>query len=152
MGAKTTIVDGPLPGRRLPPPRGELTMALLLPACLWISLLSVRLRQVWVIVLSLGLVVVFVALSYEAYSRGYWLDFIAPLAVMKFYRQGSNTLARRRLNAEFGQDVSKEVLARVLREGARLGGEGRTVSGLVSDVRGVTTLSQRVPPAPVSRI
>jgi len=90
--------------------------------------------------------------SYEAYSRGYWLDFIAPLAVMKFYRQGSATLARRRLNAEFGQYVSKEVLARVLREGTRLGGEVRTVSVLMSDVRGFTTLSERLPPARISEI
>src|SRR2546429_9607621 len=128
MGAKTTIVDGPLPGRRLPPPPWELSRALLLTACLWISLLSVRLRQVWVIVLSLGLVVVFVALSYEAYSRGYWLDFIAPLAVMKFYPQGPSTLAQRRANAAFGPSVSKEVLPRVLRDGTALGRGERTGS------------------------
>ena len=149
---QANIVHTLLSRRALLPPPWELNMALLLTACLWVSLLSVRLRQVWVIVLSLGLVVVFVALSYEAYSRGYWLDFIAPLAVMKFYRQGSNTLARRRLNAEFGQYVSKEVLARVLREGTRLGGEVRTVSVLMSDVRGFTTLSERLPPARISEI
>src|SRR5207245_2358215 len=149
---QANIVHTLLSRRALLPPPWALNMALLLTACLWISLLSVRLSQVWVIVLSLGLVVVFVALSYEAYSRGYWLDFIAPLAVMKFYRQGSSTLARRRLNAEFGQYVSKEVLARVLREGTRLGGEVRTVSVLMSDVRGFTTLSERLPPARISEI
>src|SRR2546427_12322589 len=119
---QATIVHTLLSRGALLPPPWELNMALLLTACLWISLLSVRLRQVWVIVLSLGLVVVFVALSYEAYSRGYWLDFIAPLAVMKVYRQGSNTLGRRRLHAEVGQYVSQEVLAAALRGGARAGG------------------------------
>src|SRR2546427_829947 len=149
---QATIVHTLLSRGALLPPPWELNMPLLVTACLWVSLLSVRLRQVWVIVLSLGLVVVFVALSYEAYSRGYWLDFIAPLAVMKFYRQGSSTLARRRLNAEFGQYVSKEVLARVLREGTRLGGEVRTVSVLMSDVRGFTTLSEQLPPSRISEI
>jgi len=149
---QANVVHTLLSRRALLPPPWTLNMALLITACLWISLLSVRLRQVWVIVLSLGLVVVFVALSYEAYSRGYWLDFIAPLAIMKFYRQGSNYLARRRLNSAFGQYVSKEVLERVLREGARLGGEVRTVSVLMSDVRGFTTLSERLPPFTISEI
>src|SRR2546428_1507863 len=120
---QATIAHALLSRRALLPPPWALNMALLLTACLWVSLLSVRLRQVWVIVLSLGLVVVFVALSYEAYSRGYWLDFIAPLAVMKFYRQGSDTLARRPRTTAFGPHVSKEVLARLLLEGTRPGGE-----------------------------
>src|SRR5262249_56743814 len=65
---------------------------------------------------------------------------------------GSSHLARRRLNAEFGQYVSKEVLERVLREGTRLGGEVGTGSVLMSDVRGFTTLSERLPPARISEI
>jgi len=149
---QANIVHTLLSRRALLPPPWALNMTLLLVACLWVSLLSVRMRQIWVTALSVGLVVVFVTLSYEAYSRGYWLDFVAPLAVMRFYRQGSGYLARRRLNAEFGQYVSKEVLERVLREGTRLGGEVRTVSVLMSDVRGFTTLSERLPPARISEI
>src|SRR5262249_32718908 len=80
------------------------------------------------------------------------LDFIAPLAVMKFYGQGSTYLARRRLHAAFGQYVSTEVLARVMREGARLGGEVRTVTVLMSDVRGFTTLSEQLSPTRISEI
>src|SRR2546422_573551 len=107
---QANIVHTLLSRRALLPPPWALNIALLLTACLWISLLSVRMRQVWVIVLSLGLVVVFVAVSYEAYRRGYWLAFIAPPRLVKVFRQGSSTLARRRLNAEFGQYVSKEEL------------------------------------------
>ena len=39
---------------------------------------------------------------------------------------------------------------RVLREGAGLGGEVRTVSVLMSDLRGFTTLSERLPPDRIS--
>src|SRR5262249_34466752 len=149
---QANIVHTLLSRRALLPPPWALNLALLVIACLWISLLSVRLRQIWVIVLSVGLAALLVALSYEAYSRGYWLDFIAPLAVMKFYGQGSTYLARRRLHAAFGQYVSTEVLARVMREGARLGGEVRTVTVLMSDVRGFTTLSEQLSPTRISEI
>lgn len=147
---QANIVHTLLSRRALLPPPWALNLALLTVGCLWVSLLSVRLRQAWVTVLSLALVVVFVGLSYEAYSRGYWLDFIAPLAAVKLYGRGSTYLTRRRLTTAFGQFVSKEVLDRVLREGARLGGEVRTVSVLMSDVRGFTTLSEQLSPAEIS--
>jgi class 3 adenylate cyclase len=71
---------------------------------------------------------------------------------MVAYLETSRLLARRRLRSAFGQYVSVEVLDRVLREGSELGGELRTVSVLMSDVRGFTALSERLPPAAVSAI
>jgi adenylate cyclase len=68
------------------------------------------------------------------------------------YLQGSRLLARRRLRSAFGQYVSAEVMDRVLREGAGLGGEVRTVSLLMSDLRGFTTLSERLRPETISEI
>jgi len=135
--------------RALLPPHWALNLSLLIGACAGMALLSVRLRPGWVTALSTGVIVVFVLLSYEAYSRGYWLDFVAPLMGMKLYRRGAMVLARRRLNVAFGQFVSREVMDRVMREGSRLGGEVRTVSVLMSDVRGFTTLSERLPPAEI---
>jgi hypothetical protein len=143
---QANMVHTLLSRQALLPPPWALNLTLLAAACVWISLLSIRLGQLWVIGLSVVLIGAMAALSYEAYGRGYWLDFIAPVAAMKLYQQGSNYLARRRLHAAFGQYVSKEVLERVLREGARLGGEVRTVSVLMSDVRGFTTLAERLPP------
>jgi len=92
-------------------------------------------------------------LSYEAYTQGgYWLDFVGPLLGMKLYIQGTRFLARRRLVSAFGEYVSPEVLDRVMLEGARLGGEVRTVSVLMSDLRGFTTMAERLPPEEISRI
>lgn len=147
---QANMVHTLLARRALLPPPWALNLALMIVGCLWISLLSLRLKPIWVTLGSLGLVAVFVALSYEAYSRGYWLDFVAPLAVMVLYRQGAAYLTRWRLRTAFGQFVSKEVMDRVVREGSRLGGEVRTVSVLMSDVRGFTTLSERLTPAEIS--
>jgi adenylate cyclase len=133
--------------RALLAPSWPLSLAVLLGACLAVALLSLWLRTPWVLLISLALIIGFVAMSYEAYTRGgYWLDFVAPLVGMTAYLEGSRLLARRRLRSAFGQFVSPEVRDRVLREGARLGGEVRTVSVLIADLRGFTRLSERLEP------
>lgn len=139
-------------GRRaVPPPHWAWNVVVLASACVAVALLSLWLRPLAVGLLTLALVVALAAASYEAYVRGgYWLDFVAPLCGMTAYLQGSKLLARRRLRAAFGQYVSVEVMDRVLREGSDLGGEVRTVSVLMSDVRGFTTLSERLPPAAIT--
>src|SRR3972149_3325994 len=117
------------------------------------TLLSPWLRPLWVALLSLLLIAAFAAVSYEAYTQGgYWLDFVAPLIGMLAYIEGARLLARRRLRAAFGQYVSQEVMDRVLREGAGLGGQVRTVSVRMSDLRGFTTLSEPLPPDRISEI
>jgi len=135
------------------PPHWTASLALLAGMCLAVSVLSLWLPVFWLTLAGLGIVAVFAAVSYEAYVRGgYWLDFVGPLVAMIAYIRLSTFLARRRLRAAFGQYVSVEVLDRVLREGSALGGEVRTVSVLMSDVRGFTTLSERLPPARISEI
>jgi adenylate cyclase len=137
--------------RTLLPPHWLLNLSVLVGACLAVSLLSLWLRPLWVALVSLGLIAGFAAVSYEAYTQGgYWLDFVAPVVGMLAYFRGSRLIARRRLRAAFGQYVSPEVMDRVLREGAGLGGAVRTVSLLMSDLRGFTTLSERLPPERIS--
>jgi adenylate cyclase len=137
--------------RAVRPPHWAWNLGLMVLACAWMALLSTRLRGRWVALGSLAFVVVLVLLSYEAYHRGYWLDFVAPLAVMLGYHRLSVWLARRRLRKAFGEFVTPDIMERVLREGARVGaGEVRPVSILMSDVRGFTTLSEKLPPDRVS--
>lgn len=139
--------------RTLLPPNWILNLSVLVGACLAVSLLSLWRRPLWVALVSLGLIAGFAAVSYEAYTQGgYWLDFVAPVMGMLLYFWGSRFLARRRLRAAFGQYVSPEVMDRVLREGTGLAGEVRTVSVLMSDLRGFTTLSERLPPDRISEV
>jgi adenylate cyclase len=139
--------------RVLLPPDPRLNLALLAGVCLATALASLWLRPLWATATAVLVAVVAAVASYEAYTRGgYWLDFVGPLLAMLAYLRGAGALARRRVRRAFGQYVSPEVLARVVREGADLGGETRTVSVLMSDVRGFTTLSERLSPAEITGI
>ncbi len=139
--------------RALLPPNWALNLSVLVGACVMVSLLSLWLRPLWVTIVSLGVVAVFAVVSYEAYTQGgYWLDFVGPMLGMLIYIQGSRLLARRRLTSAFGEYVSPEVMDRVMLEGARLGGEVRTVSVLMSDLRGFTTMAEKLQPAQITEI
>ena len=148
---QANIVHTLLARRALLPPHWAVNLTLMAVGCLSITLLSLRLRTRWVMLVSLGLVVLFVLIGYEAYSRGYWLDIVAPLAAMLAYRAVAGALARRRLRTAFGEFVNPDVLRQVLQTGVRVGaGEVRDVSVLMSDVRGFTAMSERLSPDVIS--
>jgi len=139
--------------RMLRPPHWAISLALLVSVCAAVALLSLWIRGIWLTLSVVAIVAISATVSYEAYVRGgYWLDFIAPLFAMRLYVRASRALERRRVRAAFGQYVSVEVLDRVQREGTDLGGEVRTASVLMSDVRNFTTLAEGLPPAQVSAI
>jgi adenylate cyclase len=139
--------------RMLRPPHWAISLALLVSVCAAVALLSLWLRGIRLMLAALAIVTISAAASYEAYMRGgYWLDFIGPLFAMRLYVRASTLLERRRVRAAFGQYVSLDVLDRVQREGTDLGGEVRTVSVLMSDVRNFTTFAEELPPARVSEI
>ncbi|MBI1846351.1 MAG: adenylate/guanylate cyclase domain-containing protein, partial [Candidatus Rokubacteria bacterium] len=147
------MINTVLTRRLTAPPHWAVNLALLAVVCVVIAVLALWLSTLWLTVASAGIVGGLAVASYAVYVRGgYWLDFVAPLAAMRVYFQVSKLVARRRLRAAFGQYTSPEVLERVVREGSQLGGEVRTVSVLMSDVRGFTTLSEGRPPAEVSAI
>ena len=138
--------------RALLPPPLAMSLGVLIVACVGVSLLSMWLRPGYVTAVVLGAIGLFAVVGYEAYTRGYWLDFAGPIVGMKVYLQASRYLSRRRLRRAFGEYVSPEVMERVARDGARLEGETRVVSVLMSDLRGFTTLSERTPAARVSEV
>ena len=145
------MINTLLSRRALQPPPFLLNMLVLTVSCFVVAVLSLWLRPAWVAAIGGALVAAYVALSYEAYTQGgYWLDFVAPLVGMLGYLQGGRFLARRRLRHAFGEFVSPDVMNRVLAEGARLGGETRTVSVLMSDLRGFTAMAEQRAPAEVS--
>jgi len=140
------MVNTLLARRALLPPPWYLNVVLLAIVCVSVSVLSLWLRPAWLALVGLALVAGLVAASYEAYTRGgYWLDFLAPLLGTLAYLQGAHLLRRRRLRSAFGQYVSPEVMDQVLRTGAPLGGEVCGVTVLMSDLRGFTMMSERLP-------
>jgi adenylate cyclase len=147
------IANTLLERRSLLPPGWILNLVVLIAACSMVTLLSLWLRPLWVTVISFAIVGVFAVISFEAYTKGgYWLDFVGPMLGMKIYIQGSKWLARRRIVSAFGEYVSPEVMDRVMLDGAQLGGEIRKVSVLMSDLRGFTTMSEKMKPAQIIEI
>ena len=122
--------------------------AVQLIAVLLVGLVMVAVRPLWGTVVSLaGALLLGVPASYVAFSRGgYWVDFLLPVAVTSLLGVGADVLARRRLRDALGRYVSPEVAARVERNPAELAGERRQVSILFTDLRGFTTLSERMAP------
>jgi len=122
--------------------------AVQLIAVLLAGLVMVAARPLWGTAICLaGALLLGVPASYVAFSRGgYWVDFLLPVAVTSLLGVGADVLARRRLRDALGRYVSPEVAARVERNPAELAGERRQVSILFSDLRGFTTLSERMAP------
>ncbi|MBI1726213.1 MAG: adenylate/guanylate cyclase domain-containing protein [Candidatus Rokubacteria bacterium] len=122
--------------------------AVQLIAVLLAGLVMVAMRPLWgTLVCLAGALLLGVPASYVAFSRGgYWVDFLLPVAVTSLLGVGADALAKRRLRDALGRYVSPEVAARVERNPAELAGERRQVSILFSDLRGFTTLSERMAP------
>ena len=86
-----------------------------------------------------------------AFDRGgYWIDFVLPVLAASVMGLGSDALARRRFRDSFARYLSRDVMARVLADAPSLRGEHREVSILFSDLRGFTTLSERMEPAQIA--
>ena len=112
------------------------------------AIVMVALRPLWGTAVCLaGALLLGVPASYLAFSRGgYWMDFLLPVAVTSLLGVGADILSKRRLRDALGRYVSPEVAARVERDPGGLEGERRQVSILFTDLRGFTTLSERMPP------
>ncbi len=112
------------------------------------GLVMVAMRPLWGTAVCLaGALALGVPASYLAFSRGgYWVDFLLPVGVTSLLGVGADVLARRRLRDALGRYVSPEIATRVERNPASLAGERRQVSILFSDLRGFTTLSERMAP------
>ena len=113
------------------------------------AVVMVALRPLWGTVVCLaGALLLGVPASYLAFSRGgYWMDFLLPVAVTSLLGVGADILSKRRLRDALGRYVSPEVAARVERNPGDLEGERRQVSILFTDLRGFTTLSERMAPS-----
>lgn len=84
--------------------------------------------------------------SYLAFQTvGFAVDFVLPVLVAIGVGLVAHGIERRRVHASFGRYVGRDVLAQILAESPSLSGERREVSVLMSDIRGFTTLSEKLP-------
>jgi adenylate cyclase len=89
--------------------------------------------------------------SYVAFhSGGFAIDYLLPVLVVSALGVVAHAIERRRVRESLGRYVGRDVLGQVLKESPTLSGERRQVSVLVSDIRGFTTLSEKLPAGTVA--
>jgi len=92
--------------------------------------------------------------TYVAFLAGWWLPFVPPLIGLlgsAIAIQGYIARSAGEIRKTFGRYLNDGVIANLLEspDGFKLGGENRTVTLLLSDLRGFTALAKPLPPEQV---
>lgn len=118
-----------------------------LPLGLWLAVVRPR----WMAA-GLLLLVPFTAIVYGAFLHGWWLNFIVPalftlipnVSFVALYRVFFEEQEKRKIRGAFQQYVSPEVIRRLLTDPERVQPRKTEVTVLFSDIRGFTTISEKL--------
>jgi adenylate cyclase len=118
-----------------------------LPVGLWLAVVRPR----WMAA-GLLLVVPFAGIVYGAFLHGWWLNFIVPalftlvpnVSLVALYRVFFEEQEKRKIRGAFQQYVSPEVIRRLLTDPERVRPRKTEVTVLFSDIRGFTTISEKL--------
>jgi adenylate cyclase len=118
-----------------------------LPLGLWLAVVQPR----WMAV-GFVLLLPFAAIVYWAFLHGWWLNFIVPalftlvpnVSLVALYRVFFEEQEKRKIRGAFQQYVSPEVIRRLLSDPERVKPRKTEVTVLFSDIRGFTTISEKL--------
>jgi adenylate cyclase len=118
-----------------------------LPLGMWLAVVQPR----WM-ALGLLLLAPFGAVVYWAFLHGWWLNFIVPalftlvpnVSLVALYRVFFEEQEKRKIRGAFQQYVSPEVIRRLLSDPERVQPRKTEVTVLFSDIRGFTTISEKL--------
>jgi adenylate cyclase len=90
-------------------------------------------------------------LDYQAFLRGWWLNFTVPaitiasnVLLVSLYRALVEEKEKRRVRTAFGQYVAPEVIRRLLKNPQLVEPRKTEISVMFSDIRGFTTISEQL--------
>jgi adenylate cyclase len=106
---------------------------------------------------TLGLVGLLVGISYVAFLAGWWIPVVPPLiatTISVAFIVGYIAQSAAEIRTQFGRYLSDQVVSSLLEtpEGLKLGGQRREVTVMMCDLRGFSSISERIPPEKVVQI
>jgi adenylate cyclase len=118
-----------------------------IPLGMWLAVVQPR----WMAA-GLLLLVPFAGVVYWAFLHGWWLNFIVPalftlvpnVSLVALYRVFFEEQEKRKIRGAFQQYVSPEVIRRLLTDPERVQPRKTEVTVLFSDIRGFTTISEKL--------
>jgi len=117
-----------------------------IPFGIWMAL--VQPRWMW---FGASLLIVLAGVDYAAFLRGWWLNFIVPamtltgnVLLVSLYRALFEEKEKRKVRTAFGQYLSPEVIRRLLVNPQLVEPRKTNVSVMFSDIRGFTTISEKL--------
>ncbi len=129
-------------------------LAVLIGMVLIVAIFSSRLSTVWAFIVTLFLVLaLFVSTSIVFDREAYIINFSRPALAAMFsflsiivYREMTESKDKRRIRNMFGTYVSPKVVDQILDNPPELGGVDKDITVFFSDIRGFTTISERMSP------
>jgi adenylate cyclase len=126
----------------------DLALVVILGLPLGFALALMPSRWMW---LGAALVAPLIALDYQAFLRGYWLNFTIPaftlsanVLLVSLYRALVEEKEKRRVRTAFGQYLSPEVVRRLLVNPQLVEPRKTEITVMFSDIRGFTTISEKL--------
>ena len=152
-----------LNGNFLKPAPSMLTIVSILVLALLCGLAVLRLRVLWAALSAVFLCLAYFLVAFSLFDNGLVLNMLCPpltiLGVfvgLNLYNVTAERSEKREITKTFGRYISPQVADRILaaldKGKLRLGGEVHEVTAAFADVRGFTSIAEKMPPEELVRV
>ena len=103
---------------------------------------------------STGLMIIFLVINFTFFKYGFWIDLLAPCCVIFSGALVASAIQFIRTKSLFKQFVAEEVVSQMVSSqmDSELGGQEKEVTTFFTDIRGYTTLSEKMSPTDVMKM